>query len=605
MANYRGKAPLTRQDLRRAKQNAKRARMSKLGKSGGTAKSGGAKNRGLFFNNKLWIIIGGSALGVAAIGMVIFIITQRRPSDDELLAYLESGVFTQTTTIENVDVSGKTIDEARDMLASTVEAELSEAAINFTFNDTDYTESARAIGLVTDVEDVLIDAMLFEKAGPVFERSKNQRTAEKDGVNYDISVVADEETVTASVEKILPNYTIAAKEPTMSFNPDADNEDDFIVWTDEVVGMEIDEAAFIAAVIAGVAQSNYTLGDVQVDVVNPLHTKTDVADSVVKLSEYTSFYGYGEFKDDERVFNISFMAEKLTGATVEPGEDWSVNDTTGPRTEDAGWKEAHAIRHGALEDELGGGVCQVSSTLYNAFLLADVGIVERHAHTYPSDYINRVAAYEDYYRKRYYEDHVAVDATVDYISDKDLVIRNTLSDTIYIVVISDQEAKTVTAKIYGPPPENDYQIIIRTLKDKVLEPSSAAEIRVAVDGLAPDGTYVYPGEPYAYVKRQNGSVWFTYKYFYPKDYEIYEDETYSWIGYVEGDGDSGEKYRMQFEDSDEYIDSVYPAQAGVYYYNPKDPETYGMEGSTYDPNAATPTDGESTGDGSTGDGSGT
>ena len=580
MANYRGKAPLTRQDLRRAKQDAKRARMNKMGKSVGTAK------RGLFFNNKLWIIIGACAIGLAAIGMVVFIITQRRPSDDELLAYLENGVFTQTTIIEDMDVSGKTIDEARTLLADTVAAELDAAAIQFAFNDTEYTETARAVGLMTDVEDVLIDAMLFEKAGPVFERSKNQRTAAKDGAYYDISVVADEETVTAAVEKILPAYAIAAQEPTMSFNPDAETEDEFITWSDEVVGMEINHAAFVAAVISGVEQAVYNIGDVQTDLINPQHTKAAVEGSVVKLSEYTTFFGYGEFKDDERVFNISYMAEMLTGSTVEPGEDWSVNDTTGPRTEDAGWKEAHAIRHGALEDELGGGVCQVSGTLYNAFLLADLGIVERHEHTYPSDYINKVGKDQVYGDSwRYSIDHVAVDATIDYLSGKDLVIRNTLSDTIYIVVVADQEAMTVSAKIYGPPPENDYQIVIKTFKTKDLAPSADPEIRVAVDGLAPDGTYVYPGEPYAYVKRVNGSSWVTYKYYYPKDYVMYEDEENSWIGYVDGDTNSGEKYRLKFEDSDKYIDSTYPAQAGVYYYNPRDPETEGMEGSTYDPNA--------------------
>lgn len=121
-------------------------------------------------------------------------------------------------------------------------------------------------------------------------------------------------------------------------------------------------------------------------------------------------------------------------------------------------------------------------------------------------------------------------------------------------------------------------------------------------------TYVHVGAPYAYPRASNGSYWETYKYYYPKDTELecyyshkqYTDDNaimYSWAGYVEGDRDSAEKHRLTFEGSDEYINSIYPEQNGVIYYNPDDHASYGLEGSTYDLNA-TVDDGSVDGDAS-------
>lgn len=81
--------------------------------------------------------------------------------------------------------------------------------------------------------------------------------------------------------------------------------------------------------------------------------------------------------------NIQKAARLLDGCSILPGRELSVARALGPTTADRGWKEARAYIGDAVEDAVAGGICQVSSTLYNAALLADMRIMERHAHSRP------------------------------------------------------------------------------------------------------------------------------------------------------------------------------------------------------------------------------
>ncbi|HSV74400.1 MAG TPA: VanW family protein [Chthonomonadales bacterium] len=85
--------------------------------------------------------------------------------------------------------------------------------------------------------------------------------------------------------------------------------------------------------------------------------------------------------------NIEIACERIDGTLVRPGEVFSYNETVGPRSFDAGFREAPIIVRGRMEPGVGGGICQVSATLYNAVLLADLGIVARQRHSFPVQYV--------------------------------------------------------------------------------------------------------------------------------------------------------------------------------------------------------------------------
>ncbi len=90
-----------------------------------------------------------------------------------------------------------------------------------------------------------------------------------------------------------------------------------------------------------------------------------------------------EGRTPEQLANIRRAARCVNGSRVLPGQEFSLSRTLGPTTPDRGWQRAAAFVGGEVEAAVAGGICQVSSTLYNAALLAGMTVTERHAHSRP------------------------------------------------------------------------------------------------------------------------------------------------------------------------------------------------------------------------------
>lgn len=104
-----------------------------------------------------------------------------------------------------------------------------------------------------------------------------------------------------------------------------------------------------------------------------------------KISAYTTYYDKG---DVGRCNNISVAASLIDGVTVQPYGDFSFNTTVGKRTAEAGFQQAKIIVNGEYVLGVGGGVCQVSTTLYNAALKAGLTVVEYHPHSLQVGYVS-------------------------------------------------------------------------------------------------------------------------------------------------------------------------------------------------------------------------
>ena len=104
-----------------------------------------------------------------------------------------------------------------------------------------------------------------------------------------------------------------------------------------------------------------------------------------RISIFTTKY---DASNRNRSTNLELAASKINGTVVMPGEVFSYNKTVGKRTVEAGYKEAAGFSGGRVVPMLGGGICQVSSTLYDAVLYANLGIVERHNHMFQVAYID-------------------------------------------------------------------------------------------------------------------------------------------------------------------------------------------------------------------------
>ena len=104
----------------------------------------------------------------------------------------------------------------------------------------------------------------------------------------------------------------------------------------------------------------------------------DAAHVDTLLARYVTVYNAGK---EDRTHNLTLAAKTIDGVILKPGDEFSVNDAVGPRLEDRGFREAPIFIKGKLEPGLGGGVCQVSSTLYNAVLLAGLKVLAGSHHS--------------------------------------------------------------------------------------------------------------------------------------------------------------------------------------------------------------------------------
>ena len=154
-------------------------------------------------------------------------------------------------------------------------------------------------------------------------------------------------------------------------------------------------------------------------------TRTELMNNFGLISAYTT----KTTNNNNRNTNIQLSAQAINGKTVLPGEIFSFNGATGERTAAAGYKEAPAISGGQSKDEVGGGVCQTSSTLFNAVARADLEIIERNPHAWPSSYIEK-----------------GLDATVNW-PGLDFKFRNNTEWPVFIV--AGYSKRQVTVNIYG------------------------------------------------------------------------------------------------------------------------------------------------------------
>ena len=159
------------------------------------------------------------------------------------------------------------------------------------------------------------------------------------------------------------------------------------------------------------------------------------------LSSYSTNYSSS---NSNRSTNIALAASKINGKVLMPGEEFSFNNTVGKRTTSAGFKVATVYSNGQVTTDVGGGICQVSSTLYNAVLKANLEITNRRNHTFTVGYVP-----------------IGLDATVSWGSP-DFKFKNSRNYPIKIVATTSN--KNLYIKIYGMKEEVEYEVELVSYK---------------------------------------------------------------------------------------------------------------------------------------------
>lgn len=229
-----------------------------------------------------------------------------------------------------------------------------------------------------DIETAVKTAMNYGKDGNAFGRVFTRFTLKNRSEDIKLKFLADDTRISKDIKTISEEIDEKPKNATISFNGG------FSV-TEEKNGLKVDEKALEAELKKSINEENKSeIVTVPVAVENAKITAEALRVIDTKMGEETTKF---DASASARASNISLASSSINGTVIMPGEVFSTSKAMGPRVRSEGYKEAPTIVSGTLTPGLGGGVCQVSSTLYNAALKSDLEIVERRAHSLRVKYL--------------------------------------------------------------------------------------------------------------------------------------------------------------------------------------------------------------------------
>jgi vancomycin resistance protein YoaR len=280
-------------------------------------------------------------------------------------------------TLEGVAVGGRSREEVRQIL-ELWRQEYHSRHILVYFGDTAFRLEAGDIDYDLDAEATAEEAYAYGRRGSWWDRLKNIRAADQEGFRIPVKVRYNESKLAA----ILAGWREAIDRPPRSAA--------FSLAEGGIVpqeqGRHLEVEALRPLLLTALAKGD---GQNVALPVTPLYPEVTVADlEETGIREiWTTFATIFDPADANRSANIRLAARRVNGHIVYPGQVFSFNQVVGPRDLAHGFKEALEIVDGEFVPGIGGGICQLSSTLYNAVLLANLQIVERTSHSKPLGYV--------------------------------------------------------------------------------------------------------------------------------------------------------------------------------------------------------------------------
>ena len=383
-------------------------------------------------------------------------------------------------SIDGVDVSAKKVGEARALLQSAADRRLAETKIDLLLPVQTVTLTAAELGISLDIESALKEAAALERNGG--DRILTMRYTVDKGVMQDM------------LSRFAALYSTAATDASVTIDASIAIP---VVYTAEQQGIQIREDELGRLITTVVENGSFSPVTVPYSTVEPAVTLTSIQARQQLVAQFATSFEGSTLSNANRVFNIEKGAEMINGIVLQPGEEFDCNEMLGDRTAENGWREAPGIRNGRYENEYSGGVCQISSTLFNAVMMADLEVLERSPHSWPMGYVD-----------------IGCDATIS-TGGKNFRFVNSSAAPLYIFMHVDEELQTLTASLYGAPLEDGMYIVVNSEKTGTLE--SAGE-ELMLDETLPYNTKVVMREA------RDGKTAKTYKEYYSRDGELIRRE---------------------------------------------------------------------------------
>ncbi len=292
----------------------------------------------------------------------------------------DKGHIADGVKISGIDVGGKTKEEAMRIIDENI-AKMGNRAVNIDVNGVKINITQSQLGYAYSETEAIEKAVNVGNKKTMMDNYRELGNARKGTLDFEITTMVDVDVMKDYVKKNCKSLCKKAKNAKIKMK------DGKLVYTESRDGVDLDVDDSVTKIRTAIenANANDTVDvvlDVEVD--KPKYDKALVSKCKDKLGSFTTSFNSGNIN---RTKNLANAAKHINGKVVYPGQTFSVHDAISPLTEENGYFAAASYNNGKVEDSLGGGVCQVATTLYNAVLRAELEVVERSPHSMMVSYV--------------------------------------------------------------------------------------------------------------------------------------------------------------------------------------------------------------------------
>ncbi len=392
--------------------------------------------------------------------------------------HVDRATFYPGVSVESVDLSQMTLEQAQAEWAARDQRARDALTLKLVLGERTWDVDAESLGYHSNYEQAITSAWSVGRYGTLEERYQvvNSLTSDDWRRDFPVERGLDENHALQGLTPLANALSVpVVNAAVLDFN----EKDRSFTFTDSRPGAEVDPNELLDSIKKAAASGARTVR-INRREVPPLDTARTLADTYGQISSASTDAG---FSTSNRLANLKLSTAGLNGLRIEPGETFSFNKTLGKRTAKKGYKPAGAYENGITTNQLGGGICQVSTTLFNAVAKADMKIVERAPHSRPSSYVG-----------------LGKDAAVNW-PNQDFRFTNTSDYPIYITA-SLSKSKKVQMAVYGKKLPGGVTIQITSEK--------TAEYPAKADQVTKDPNLL-PGERVVVEAARNGYRAVTYR----------------------------------------------------------------------------------------------
>ncbi len=312
--------------------------------------------------------------GVLVVSVLLF-------SRYQAISAKDADVIPEGITIEGHDVSGMTESEA-DAVLDDILSKYSDAKFTLKAGDKSIEVSSADLGIRAKNDDVIERAKSYGQDGNLIERfMAKKELAIGNTKDFDVVLTAD----VGTVEKLIEDNSKALS--AKAVNNGLKRENGEFVFIEGRDGIEVKPEESALAVDKYISES-WKGGDADIDLVTEVDKPQGSKEELTAIKDVLGTYSTDfSSSSSQRANNVANGTSKINGAVLYPGEEFSVATALNPMTAENGYQPAPSYENGTTVETYGGGICQVSSTLYNAVMRAELEIVTRSAHSMIVSYV--------------------------------------------------------------------------------------------------------------------------------------------------------------------------------------------------------------------------